>query len=282
VAAAGRHETAEGGRRLSWRSGGRGPALVLINGYAGTADDWDPAFVAVLEGAFEVVRPDNRGVGGAPLGDPAGLTVEAMADDVAALMDALGLAAADVAGWSMGGFVAQALACRAPGRVRSLALVSTDPGGAAAVPGDPAVWARLTDHSGTAREQAARLNGLLFPAPLADAIDHELGDAVAVARAGLAPEALAAQERAMADWHAREPAAAPRPAPPALALHGGADVVIPPANAARLAGRWPGCGVELIAGAGHAVMAQEPVRVAAMIAAHAGGPGVRRAPPRPA
>ncbi len=66
---------------LGWRALGRGPALPLINGYAATADDWDPAFLAALARSFEVACPDNRGLGAVTLGDPAVVTVDAMAGD---------------------------------------------------------------------------------------------------------------------------------------------------------------------------------------------------------
>jgi pimeloyl-ACP methyl ester carboxylesterase len=51
-----------------------------------------------------------------------------------------------------------------------------------------------------------------------------------------------------------------------LVAHGAEDLVIPPANADALAARWPGARVERFAGGGHAFMAQEPRRLAELIA----------------
>ncbi len=258
-----------GGRRLAWRTLGSGPPLLLVNGYAATGGDWDPQLLQRLAESFELISPDNRGLGRSTLGDPADLTIDGMAGDLELLLDTLEIERAPVVGWSMGGFVAQRLALRAPARVARLVLLSTDPGGAASVPPEPEAWARLLDHSGSAREQATRLISLLFPPALAPAIDDRFGAAVALARAGLDPQALAAQEAAMVAWHLEEQ---PRPdddAPPALIAHGSEDVVIPPANAAALAARWPGAGVELFGGGGHAFMAQEPLRLADLIAAFA-------------
>ncbi len=48
-------------------------------------------------------------------------------------------------------------------------------------------------------------------------------------------------------------------------MAGSVDVVIPVANLPLLAARWPGCRTEVIVGAGHGVMAQEPQRVAALL-----------------
>lgn len=259
------------GRKLAWRTVGSGPPLLLVNGYAATGGDWDPQLLQRLAGTFEVISPDNRGMGMSQLGDPAGLTIDGMAGDLELLLDALAIERAPVVGWSMGGFVAQRLALRAPARVERLVLLSTDPGGAAAVPAEPDVWARLLDHSGSAREQATRLISLLFPPDLAPQIDDRFGAIVALARSGLNPQTLAAQEAAMVAWHLEEQ---PRPggnAPPVLVAHGGEDVVIPPGNAGALAARWPGARVERFDGGGHAFMAQEPLRLADLIAAFTRG-----------
>ncbi len=254
-----------GGRRLAWTAVGDGPALLLVNGYAATAADWDPTFVAELGKAFRVICPDNRGVGASEPGDLGGLTIDAMAADLEALLDALELERAPVVGWSMGGFVAQRLALRAPERVAALALLSTDPGGAATVRADADVWARLTDHAGTPREQASRLISLLFPPDVAREIDSQFGEVVAGARAGLSLATLTAQEAAMDGWHATDQPV-PGAVPPVLVACGAEDVVIPPDNADVLAARWRAGRAERFAGGGHAFMAQEPARLASLIA----------------
>jgi pimeloyl-ACP methyl ester carboxylesterase len=257
------------GRRYAWRSVGEGPPLVLINGYSGAAADWDPRFLAALGRSFEVVCPDNRGMGGSELGKLDGpLTADAMAADVEALLDALELECLPIAGWSMGGFIAQALAERAPNRVKALVLLSTNPGGTEAVSADPADFARLTDHSGTPRKQASRLIALLFPPEVAPEMDRAVGEMVAEARGELSPAALRAQQEAMRAWMATEqplPEAGSGPPLPVLAACGKEDVVIPPENTELLANRWTGCRTESFAGCGHAFMAQEPERLAELI-----------------
>jgi pimeloyl-ACP methyl ester carboxylesterase len=253
------------GRALAGRELGSGPPLLLVNGYAATAADWDPAFVGALAASHTVICPDNRGVGASGLG--AGeLTVAAMAADLLAVLDRRGIESAPVAGWSMGGFVAQELAASAPDRVRRLILLATDGGGPEAVLASSAVWARLSDHSGTAREQASRLISLLFPPALAPAIDERFGELVAAARVALSAETLSAQEAAMQRWH-RDPSESRLRAieAPALIACGSEDVVIPPANSTLLAERLAGSRLELFSGAGHAFMAQEPVPLAALI-----------------
>jgi pimeloyl-ACP methyl ester carboxylesterase len=254
------------GRRLAWRRLGEGPPLLLINGYAATGADWDPGFLAALAESFAVVCPDNRGVGGSELG-AAELTIDGMAADFEALLDALAIERAVVVGWSMGGFVAQRLAVRAPHRIAALALLATDPGGRDAVPAAAADWRRLTDHSGAPRERATRLISLLFPPDLAPEVDRQFGELVAAAQAQLSPAALQAQEAAMASWHRDGPVSllAAAQAPPTLVAHGDLDVVIPAANAAVLGARWPDAQVEILSGCAHGLMAQEPQRLADLI-----------------
>lgn len=258
------------GRRLAWRTLGSGPPLLLLNGYAATSEDWDPGFLEALAHSFELICPDNRGVGGSELGEEE-LTVDGMAADLEVLLDALEIERAPVVGWSMGGFVAQQLAVRAPGRVAVLALLATDPGGPDSVAADPEAWARLVDHSGSDREQATRLISLLFPPPLAADIDRQFGEIVAAARAQLSPATLRAQEAAMDAWHREaSPVGDAVDGPPVLIVHGDLDEVIPPANAGPLASHWPGARVELFPGCGHALMAQEPQRIADLIHASVG------------
>src|SRR6185312_10943754 len=71
---------------------------------------------------------DNRGAGLSDAPDEA-FSIEQMADDVAAVMDAAGMPSAHVYGMSMGGLIAQDLAIRYPERVLSLVLGATYAGG---------------------------------------------------------------------------------------------------------------------------------------------------------
>lgn len=245
------------GRQLAWRTVGSGRPLLLINGYAATGGDWDPIFLSGLSESFQVICPDNRGVGGSDLGEVE-LTVDGMAADLEVLLDYLEIESLPLVGWSMGGFIAQRLATRAPQRVQALTLIATDPGGPEAVTSGAESWYRLTDHSGTPREQASRLISLLFPPALAAEIDRRFGDFVAEARARLSPQALSAQEAVMLAWH-RDPQPPPAGDPqPTQILHGELDEVIPAANAAPLASLYPDARTELFSSCGHALMAQEP------------------------
>jgi pimeloyl-ACP methyl ester carboxylesterase len=257
------------GRSIAWTAIGDGPPLLLINGYAATGADWDPSFLGLLAARHRVICPDNVGLGRSTLGD--GEVVggaEGMAADMLAVLDALALERTAVVGWSMGGFVAQSLARGAPGRVSALGLVSTHTGGPDSVDGEPRVARELVDHSGTPREQASRLIGLLFPPSVAPEADERFGELVAAARAALPERVLFMQEEALGSWHGR-PDALPvlDPPVPTAIVHGGLDAVVPPGNAEVLARFHPGATVEIQPVCAHAPMAQEPEAVAEAILA---------------
>lgn len=250
---------------LASKSTGQGPPLLLLNGYAATSADWDPTFLSGLGTGGTVICPDFPGMGDSPLGGD-DVTIESMAGDVLALLDDLGIDSAPVVGWSMGGFVAQQLARAYPERVESMALIASDPGGAGAERAAAEDWAAMTDRSGTPSEQASRIIGLLFPPEFAEVVERDLGDVVTQAREALDPAALQAQERAMDAWHEGETPEPPEV--PTLAAAGELDRVIPPGNAYLMIeqGGW----LATFAGGGHAFMAQEPLRLAALILAFCG------------
>jgi pimeloyl-ACP methyl ester carboxylesterase len=257
------------GRRVAWTAVGDGPPLLLVNGYAATGLDWDPSFLGLLAARHRVICPDNVGLGRSVLAEDAEVGgVEGMTADMIALLDALAIERTAVAGWSMGGFVAQSLARQVPERIAALGLISTHTGGPDCVNGEPAVWQQLIDHSGTPREQATRLLSLLFPPDVAPEADQRFGEIVAAARVLLPERVLFMQEDALGAWHGRPTSLSlTDPALPVAVVHGGADAVVPPGNAEVLARFHPGATVEIRTACAHAPMAQEPEPVAAAILA---------------
>lgn len=111
------------GAALSVHAVGVGPPLLLISGLGGTAAFWDPC-VAALARRHRVIRLDQRGIGVSTRGQ-AVLSVELLAADCLAVLDALGCTQAHVVGHSTGGAIAQALTSAEPDRVMSLALSAT-------------------------------------------------------------------------------------------------------------------------------------------------------------
>lgn len=109
------------------------PALLLVHSLGTSHRIWDAQAEALARG-FRVVRFDLRGHGLTEV-PTAPCTIDDLADDALGVLDALGIASAHVAGVSIGGMVAQAIAARAPTRVRSLILCDT----ALAIP-PPDLW----------------------------------------------------------------------------------------------------------------------------------------------
>ena len=104
------------------------PVLVLVNGLGGQLIGWRPELVpAFVERGFRVVRFDNRDVGLSTWVDEPYL-LDDMADDLAGLLDALGIESAHLVGVSMGGMIVQTFAIRHPRRVLSLCSIMSTTG----------------------------------------------------------------------------------------------------------------------------------------------------------
>jgi pimeloyl-ACP methyl ester carboxylesterase len=102
---------------------GRGSDVLLIGGAGDTVESWQSQLDG-LAGRYRLTAFDTRGAGRTAMPDGP-VTVVAMADDAAAVLDALDVRAAHVAGFSGGSIVGQQLAVRRPDLVRSLVLQST-------------------------------------------------------------------------------------------------------------------------------------------------------------
>jgi pimeloyl-ACP methyl ester carboxylesterase len=117
-------------------AGGGGTPLVLLQHFRGNLDNWDPALVDALAAARRVVTFDNTGVGGTSGTTPR--TIERMAHDAIAFLDAKGFDQVDLLGFSIGSFIAQQIALIRPDIVRKLVLAASAPQGADGMHG----WAR--------------------------------------------------------------------------------------------------------------------------------------------
>lgn len=161
-------ETSSG--TLAYSKTGSGPAVLLIQGCGVVGEGWRPQ-VEALTDRFTLVTFDNRGIGASKLSLNAPLSIEAMADDALAILAAEHIDRFHLVGHSMGGLVAQEIACRAPSRVRSLALLCTFSRGTegARFSWDLA-WYGLRANLGTAAMRRAGFLRLILPDAYLDSL----------------------------------------------------------------------------------------------------------------
>ncbi len=242
-----------GDARLDFRDlGGPGRPLLLIPGYAVTMDMWDPIFVDRLAARSRVILMDNRGMGSAKAPDGP-MTISQMARDAAGLLAALGLAKADVLGWSMGGMIAQELALARPDLVGSLALYATVPDNQGLMP----VLERMASMTPDQFHKA------LFPATWAAAHPDIFSRLPRPVRPP-DPEVVARQYAAMAGWNGTLERLSGL-AGPVLLLVGADDWVCPVQESARMAGTIPHARIQVLPQAGHWMMHQYPEEMARLV-----------------
>lgn len=261
-----------GDLNIEYYDEGSGPPLLMIMGLGGQASSWGEPIMEELRGAFRCIRMSNRGTGDS---DPApalrkggtmpSLTVRDMAEDAAALLDALGIESAHVFGVSMGGMIAQELALNHPQRVDRLVLGCTTAGGPKSVAADAEVIAALVPQSGLTREEQVRK---MWPAVTTEAMVTE-GAAFLeeMMRAGLEKptpvETMMKQVAAVQSFNAYD--RLPQVKAPALIIHGDADRLVPPENARILHERIPDSRLEILPGAAHVFFWEQPKESARLV-----------------
>lgn len=177
------------GCSLSAVKRGQGEAVLFIQGVGVVGNGWLPQ-VQQLSERFTCVTFDNRGIG-LSQANPDSLTIEQMADDTRAILDACGIDRAHVVGHSMGGLIALALALDNRPRIRSLALLCTFANGRSAAPLTARMcWLGMRTVIGTRRmRRKAFLRLIMSP----DALDNVDADALADRLASLFGHDLADQ-----------------------------------------------------------------------------------------
>ena len=102
-----------------------GPAVILVHGLGGRAEDWWNVAPGMAKAGFRVYMPDLLGFGRSQQPADFSYSVRDQAAIVVDFMDALGVKQADVAGWSMGGWIVQLIASEHPERVSRLILIDS-------------------------------------------------------------------------------------------------------------------------------------------------------------
>lgn len=240
-----------GEARLYYEERGRGAAVVLVPGFGAGAWIWYRQVAALAE-RFRVVSFDPRGVSRSAESGGAELSTRLLADDVAALLDALGIDGAHVVGGSFGGFVAQEFALAYPARTRGLVLACTSYGGPGHCPPRPETLEAIASTKGLDTEDRVRRNLLLAFSPrFADNEPAEVERVVRLRDQNPVPDAVYLQQlRAAMSFDARERVAAIRA--PTLVITGDADDIVPHENSVNLAALIPGARLRVVRGGSHA------------------------------
>jgi 3-oxoadipate enol-lactonase len=235
-------------------TGGDGPALVLLHGFPFDRSMWRGQAEA-LGGEFRVVSPDLRGLGETSHGEGV-LTVEAMAEDVAALLDELGVGRFVLGGLSMGGYVVFEFFRKFSERVRALVLADTRP-------------QADTEEARRTREETARRALKEGVAPVVESMlskllsagtrerGGELLEGVRSLMLGTSPEGAAAALRAMA-VRRDQTDLLPSINVPTLIIVGSEDAITPPADAEAMRAKIEGARLFVVEGAGHLSNVERP------------------------
>jgi pimeloyl-ACP methyl ester carboxylesterase len=233
----------------------KAPALLLCQRLRGAIEDWDPRLISALAHQRRVIRFDMPGIG-ARAGDTPN-SVHGMAPVVRALLDALGLERVDLLGWSLGGYVAQAVTLTWPDRIRRLVIAGSGPGGPDAPAAHPRVAEIAEKHQATREEIAF----LFFP-------ETEEGRAAAGEHLDLIgygkrpptrQESGLRQRAAIVDWTKGINAAKPRLselAVPVLVAKRVDDAMVPAENSFVIARNAPDAKLVLYPRSGHAFLFQ--------------------------
>ena len=255
----------------------RQPTIVVLHGGPGFDQGYLRPGLRALASDAQLVFVDLRGQGRSAMAPLESCTLEQMADDVAALLAALGIERPVVLGHSAGGFVALQLALRHPGVTAGLILCHTAPT-LAPVP-DPAPPPGPAERGGPAAGAAAArtFGGDLAPetseaferlvVPLYAAPGHEHVPAPLMALSTLNPDiASYFFQRLARDYDVRSQLA--EITAPALVIVGSHDWVCPPAKGRVIADAIPDARLVELPDAGHFGFAETPEPFLAAVREH--------------
>lgn len=241
---------------IHYRFDGQGPPIVMLPSLGRGGEDFDLLARSVADAGFQAIRPQPRGIG-ASAGPFAGLTLDYLALDVAAVLDDLGLDQTLVVGHAFGNRVARRLATLKPHRIKALMLLAS--GGKVHMAKDiEPVFLQCFDLSlpDQVRLQAIRK---AFFAPGNDPTPWRTGWWRAAAEAQI----RASERTPLNQWWAGG-------GRPILVLQGLDDVLAPPKNA-RILKAELGDQVTVvdIPHAGHAMLPEQPQLIAEAVTRYA-------------
>ncbi len=242
------------GINIDYRDEGAGLPVILIHAFPLNQTMWDEQ-VSALRGRLRVVTLDLRGFGRSDV--PAGpYLMDQMASDIRALMSALSIERAVIAGLSMGGYISLAFYRNYPDAVHALVLADTR----ASADTEEGRGRRMKSAEKAEREGAAAIADDMVSLLLARATVENRPDVVRRVREMIeanSPQAIAAAQNGMAA-RADSIYILAGVSCPTLILVGSEDTLTPPAEAEALRNGIPGSNLQVIEGAGHLSNMERP------------------------
>jgi 3-oxoadipate enol-lactonase len=235
---------------------GAGQPVVFLHAFPLNRLMWEGELKALLqEQRYRLVALDWRGFGESEINADIS-TMEQFADDVAGLMDTLGMQSAVLCGLSMGGYVAFAFLRKYPQRVAGLILADTRPGAdTAEARANRANVARIAEEQGTEAIADLQLPKLITGETRQShpEVERRIRQMIAAAT----PQGIAAASRGMAE-RADSTDLLANIQCPTLVLVGEQDVLAPPSVAQEYANKIPGARFAMIPRAGHLSNLEQP------------------------
>lgn len=245
------------GLTLFYHDEGQGEPVLLIHGFPLSSELYQPQRAA-LSNRFRVITPDLRGMGRstAPTGE---YSMNIYADDLVALLDALGIGQVIAGGMSMGGYVLFALLRRHPDRIKGIMLLDTK-----AEPDTEEGKTGRRAMAEQARSQGATsIADTMLPKMLTERTRSERPELATFMREMMAATPVDGIVGALEALAAR-PDSTPQLrsiAVPTLVIGGREDPITPPAVLEAMQQAIPGAQLALIDGAAHAANVEAPEAV---------------------
>ena len=244
---------------MNYRIDGDGPPVTLIHGVGSYLESWD-GVIAAIGGGYRFLRYDLRGHGESPK-PPGPYSLDDFVDDLAELLDEQGIESTHLAGFSLGGLIAQAFALAHPDRLHSLTLIST-------------VAGRTDTENAAVQRRAATLAERGAGAHLTEAVDRWFTADFIASRPDVLeerrrrslnndPDCYAAAYRVLADYDLGNRLA--EITTPTLVMTGENDVGSTPRMAKLIANRVPDSRLHIFPRLKHSVLLEAPDQVAAQM-----------------
>jgi pimeloyl-ACP methyl ester carboxylesterase len=248
---------------ISYKTFGKGDPVLLIMGYIGSKNAWDPTFLKGLSTNHTVIVFDNRGIDNTSVGSK-NFSIEKFAADSAGLLDALKINKSNILGFSMGGMIAQQLTLNYPDKVDDLIIYASycGSGGNQSIPPNPELFKQTTNISASFDDIKKRFAPLLFTSNWIKQNPNYLEGFASFVFPSI--DILKQQEEAIFSWEGIC-SQLKEISQDTLVVTVTDDLILSPANSINLIKNIPGAWLAQFKDGGHGLMFQYPERLSAIV-----------------